>query len=106
MKLISAQALKEKLDRGDNFKLVMTMGEAAYRKAHIPHSLWSTVQDVASIVNPDEEIVLYCSNVHCPASIGAYHLLAKHGYTNVSRFAGGLAEWEDNGFSLVKEEYF
>ncbi|MCA9917056.1 MAG: rhodanese-like domain-containing protein [Anaerolineales bacterium] len=106
MKLISAQALKEKLDRGDNFKLVMTMGEAAYRQAHIPHSLWATVQDVTRIVQPDDEIVLYCSNTHCPASIGAYHLLMKHGYTNVRRFAGGLAEWEENGFPLTKEIHF
>src|SRR5215217_3404098 len=39
MRLISAQALKEKLDRGDPLKLVNALGEWEYRAAHIPGSL-------------------------------------------------------------------
>ena len=101
MQTITSADLKEKLDRGDDFKLVMTMNEQAFRKAHIPGSIWSTIQDVTKVVNPEDEIVVYCSNFSCPASVGAYHLLLRSGYTRVRRFAGGLAEWEDAGFPLT-----
>ena len=46
MQTISSAELKEKLDRGDDFKLVMTMNEQAFHKAHIPGSLWATIQNV------------------------------------------------------------
>ena len=39
MRLISAQALKEKLDRGDPVKLVNALGDWEYRAAHVPGSL-------------------------------------------------------------------
>lgn len=39
MKLISREELKQKLDRGDDFKLVMALGEWAYLAKHIPGSL-------------------------------------------------------------------
>ncbi len=39
MRLISAQELKEKLDRGDPLKLVNALGEWEYRAQHIPGSL-------------------------------------------------------------------
>jgi hypothetical protein len=34
--LIDTQELKAKLDRGDGFKVVMTLGEWEYRTTHIP----------------------------------------------------------------------
>jgi hypothetical protein len=37
--LISCEELKEKLGRGDDFKLVMVSGEWEYRAKHIPGSL-------------------------------------------------------------------
>lgn len=100
MKTISAQELKEKLDRGDDFKLIMTMGEEAFKAMHIPGSISSTIHEVITIVQPNEEIVVYCSNLHCPASIAAYHLLVQNGYTNVRRFAGGLDDWQETGYPL------
>ncbi len=36
MDVISREDLKEKLDRGDDFKLIMALGELAYRAKHIP----------------------------------------------------------------------
>ena len=36
---ISRDELKAKLDRGDDFKLVMTLHEWAFKAAHIPGSL-------------------------------------------------------------------
>jgi rhodanese-related sulfurtransferase len=48
----------------------------------------------------DDDIVVYCSNPACLASLAAYHRLLEHGYTNVRRYAGGLVDWEDAGLPL------
>ena len=39
MQLISREELKQKLERGDRFKLVMALGDWQYRAKHIPGSL-------------------------------------------------------------------
>lgn len=101
MRLIERQELKEKLDRGDDFKLVMTLGEWAFEAQHIPgsiniHSAKSLVQQLAV----DDEIVVYCSNVDCIASQVAYHRLTSDGYTNVRRYAGGIEDWAAAGYEL------
>ncbi len=47
MNVISREELKVKLDRGDDVKLVMTLGEWAYRAKHIPGSLHFTTPEEA-----------------------------------------------------------
>jgi rhodanese-related sulfurtransferase len=51
----------------------------------------------------DDDIVVYCSNPECLASLAAYHRLVGHGYTKVRRYAGGLVDWEDAGLPLEGE---
>ena len=63
MRLISAQALKEKLDRGDPLKLVNALGDWEYRAQHIPGSLhFSTPEETLRALGRDDEIVVHCSN--------------------------------------------
>ena len=100
MNQITREELKEKLDRGDNFKLVMTLNEWAFQAAHIPGSINVVTLDQArALLQPDDEIVVYCSGASCPASRVAYHFLVNHGYANVRRYAGGLADWVAAGLS-------
>jgi rhodanese-related sulfurtransferase len=104
MNTISREELKDKLERGDDFKLVMTLGELAYLGKHIPGSLNLYDKDeLLKGLDPEDEIVVYCSDEMCPASTMAYHFLHGQGYRNVKRFSGGLAEWEDAGFPLEGE---
>jgi 3-mercaptopyruvate sulfurtransferase SseA len=101
MRLISAQALKEKLDRGDPLKLVNALGDWEYRAAHIPGSLhFSTHQEALRALGRDDEIVVHCSNPSCMASVALYQLLERNGYQNLRRFAGGLQEWQEAGYPL------
>ena len=101
MDLIGTEELKEKLDRGDDFKLVMVLGEWEYRAKHIPGSLRvSTVEEGAEALDPDDEIVLYDSGPYCVASRMAYRILKENGYQHVRRYAGGLEEWESAGHPL------
>jgi rhodanese-related sulfurtransferase len=98
MRLISAQELKEKLDRGDPLKLVNALGDWEYRAAHIPGSLhFSTPDETLRGLGRDDEIVVHCSNPSCMASVALYQLLERNGYRNVRRFAGGLQEWQEAG---------
>jgi rhodanese-related sulfurtransferase len=101
MNLMSREELKEKLDRGDDFKLVMVLGESAYRAKHIPGSLHvNTPEEGLRVLERDEEIVVYCSGDSCIASRAAYSMLTAEGYSNVRRYAGGLFEWEQAGYPL------
>lgn len=102
MNLISREELRRKLDRGDEFKLVMTLSAFAYRSKHIPRSLYfETVDEAVAALDRDEEIVVYCADVYCAASIYAYRFLEREGFTRVRRYAGGVADWEEAGYPLV-----
>ena len=57
---IDRDELRGKLDRGDDFKLVMVLGEWGFRAKHIPGSLnLSSPDQVSEILDPDDEIVVY-----------------------------------------------
>ena len=102
--LIGREELKEKLDRGDDFKLVMVLGEWEYRAKHIPGSLRvSTPEEGLQALDPEEEIVLYDSGPSCAASRMACRFMKAHGYGRVRRYAAGLQEWESAGYPLVGE---
>jgi rhodanese-related sulfurtransferase len=104
MELISRDELKEKLNRGDEFKLVMALGELAYRAKHIPGSLHTSTPDaLLDMVAVDDDIVVYCSNPNCIASQAVYMYLIGKGYKHVRRYAGGLEEWEASGLPLEGE---
>ena len=104
MNVISREELKAKLDRGDNFKLVMTLNEWAFNAKHIPGSISiSRMEDAARLLDPEEEIVVYCSDPACIASQAAYQYLVKRGFKNVRRYSGGLAEWDAAGYPLEGE---
>jgi rhodanese-related sulfurtransferase len=104
MNLISREELKEKLDRGDDFKLVMALSDWAFQTKHIPGSInVSRPDQVQDNLDLNEEIVVYCANPVCTASVMAYHTLTSHGYKNVRRYAGGLEDWETAGYPLEGE---
>jgi rhodanese-related sulfurtransferase len=107
MKGISRRELKEKLDGRGDLKLVFVLGEWQYQAMHIPGSLhvpnllglYQSDEALAGL-DRDDEIVVYCSNDICPASISAYYLLVQRGFKNVRRYAGGLLDWQEAGYPL------
>jgi rhodanese-related sulfurtransferase len=104
METISREELKAKIDRGDDFKLVMTLAEWAFQMSHIPGSLNITSMPVAQeLLDKGDEIVVYCSDEQCLASRAAYMYLTGNGYKNVRRYSGGLSDWEAAGYSLKGE---
>jgi len=64
---IDRNELKAKNDRGEHFKLVETLPELAFVKAHLPHAIHlppDRLRELAPKVLPDKEaeIVVYCAS--------------------------------------------
>jgi rhodanese-related sulfurtransferase len=98
---IGREELQAKLARGEPFKLVMAMGAFAFQAKHIPGSLhFDTSDQMFAALALDDDIVVYCSNVACHASVSLYSVLHARGYNRVRRYGGGLLDWEDAGLPL------
>ncbi len=101
MEYISRNELKEKLDCGDDLKLVMVLEDWHFRAMHIPGSIHVPAAKIDHFdLNPDDEIVVYCAMEACPASMIAYKRLKSRGYQRVRRYAGGIFDWEQAGFPV------
>lgn len=98
---ISTQELHDKLERQDDFKLVMTFHPRAFQTKHIPGSInVFSQEDAVKLLDPSDEIVLYCVNEACQASVLAYRNLVNAGFKNLYRYGGGLEAWEAAGYSF------
>jgi hypothetical protein len=64
VKTLTREELKAKMDRGDDFVLLETLGEASYRRGHLPGAIRLQDTGAAAEVVPDQEafVVAYCSN--------------------------------------------
>ena len=101
VRTIARDELSQKLARGEPVKLVMALNAWAFRAKHIPGSLHFDAEEaVLANLRKDDEVIVYCSNVACHASIALYHALVDHGFTNVRRYEGGIADWEAAGLPL------
>ncbi len=102
MKTIDFNALLEKMN-GDqeSFILLNALEPSFIRRFQIPNSLNITrKEDILQSLGKDDEIVVYCSDTVCSESFNLYHKLEHLGYNNISRYAGGLREWDNNGQEL------
>jgi rhodanese-related sulfurtransferase len=84
--------------------MVMVLGDWQFRAMHIPGSLNISAPEIAhELLHLDDEIVVYCSNPACAASVIAFNQLTAHGYKNVRRYAGGISDWEESGYPVEGE---
>ena len=101
VRTIGRDELRAKLERGDEIRLVMALNDWAFRAKHIPGSEhFDSPDETFDALSLDDEIVVYCSNVDCLASVALYYSLLDRGYWNVRRYAGGLMDWEAAGLPL------
>ncbi len=104
IKTIDREDLRAKLDRGDDFSLIMIHTRIAFETAHIPGSEHFNPHErhIADLPqDKDRDVVVYCTDVACVASQMAYHAMVAEGYTNVRRYAGGLSDWDEAGYELA-----
>jgi rhodanese-related sulfurtransferase len=98
---LDREQLKAKLAGKDPFKLVMVSSDWAFRAKHLPGSIhFKSPDEMFGALGQGEEIVVYCSNVDCHASLATIQKLRAHGYRNVRHYPGGLIDWEAAGLPL------
>jgi rhodanese-related sulfurtransferase len=102
MNIINREELKQKLDQRDHFTLVNCLDEWMFREKRIPGSI-RFEKAFFQTLNPKGEIIVYCSNPGCTASVMVYHQFVEHGFQNVWHYPGGIADWEDGGFPMEGE---
>lgn len=51
-------------------------------------------------LDPDAEIVVYCSGHDCPQSAAAAEKLTELGFRNVREYGGGLGDWKEAGLPV------
>ncbi len=102
---VSAKELKKKIDNNEDFILVDFLGRKSYEARHIPGAINIPVNEIKGKTEeklPDKsaEIIVYCSSKHCKASDKAYKKLKNMDYKNINYYAGGLAEWQNEGYEF------
>lgn len=105
MKTITVKELKEKIDSGEDFKLVDVLGTQSFKWKHIPTSKDIDVDELEErapkeLPDKNEEIIIYCASKTCQASPNAAKKLKEMGYTNIIHFNAGLAGWKDAGYTF------
>ncbi len=101
----TVDAIKSRLDRGDNFTLVDVREESEYAKDHLPGAIHLgkgiIERDIeARVPELTAEVVLYCGGGFRSAL--AADNLQKMGYTNVISMDGGIRDWREKGYPLTK----
>lgn len=98
---VDRQDLVEKIESGDPIRLVMALNEWAFRAKHIPGSEhFNTPEELFAGVDPDEQIIVYCTSEKCHSSLALYEALIDGGYRDVRRYSGGLTDWDAAGLPL------
>ena len=108
MKTIDYNSFIEKINAKQfPIKLLNALEPSAIRKYQIPNSL-NILQreEIEQKLSKDEEIIVYCTDTACNESTNLYYLLEHLGYSNVTRFSGGLREWFNQGQALEEIHTF
>ena len=98
--------VKMRMDRGERFLLVDVREDSEYAKDHLPgavHMGKGVIERDIEMSVPDlnTEMILYCGGGFRSAL--AADNLQKMGYTNVISMDGGIRQWREKGYPLVKD---
>ncbi len=106
IKTIIAEKLKEKIENKEDFRLIEVLLPRLFEEWHIPGAINIPADDMKEfapgILKKDEEIIVYCLDFECGASIRAANALLELGYKNIIDFAGGKKDWMDKGYPIEK----
>ena len=101
VKELSVQQVREKLEKGESFRLLDVREGEEYARGHLPRaeSLCKGIieRDIEKLVpDPATPLVLYCGGGFRSALAG--ESLQRMGYSNVSSMWGGWSAWKESGF--------
>jgi len=98
--------VKKQMDRGEKFLLIDVREESEFAKDHLPGAIHLgkgiIERDIeARVPELNTPMILYCGGGFRSAL--AADNLQKMGYTNVISMDGGIREWREKNYPLVKE---
>ncbi len=105
---VTVQQGKEMIDRGEVFILDVRTQEE-YDAGHIRNSIRIPLQDIKIQTELDNElkkipgdrkILVYCRTGHRSAL--ASEILAKNGFVQIYNMNGGIVDWTNAGYEVVK----
>lgn len=101
---LTADEVKARLDRGEQFILIDVREESEWAKDHLPGAIHLSKgiieRDIEQrIPDTSAEIVLYCGGGFRSAL--AADNLQKMGYSNVISMDGGIRVWREKGYPLT-----
>jgi rhodanese-related sulfurtransferase len=102
---ITREDLRQKIESGDDFVLVDALAPMSYAASHLPGAVnmppeWVDERAARLIPERTSEIVVYCSDSACDASVTVAGRLIELGYRNVLHYAEGKRDWMDAGLPL------
>jgi len=106
-KEVSTEDLKQWIDEKKDFVLLDVLVQDSYEARHVPTAKSAPVSEAdfldkvaESVSGKEDTVVVYCSSSTCGASPQAAAKLVEAGYTNVYDYEGGLADWQNAGYSF------
>ena len=98
--------VKKRMDQGEKFILIDVREESEFAKDHLPGSIHLgkgvIERDIeARVPDLNADMILYCGGGFRSAL--AADNLQKMGYKNVISMDGGIRDWREKGYPLVKD---
>lgn len=101
--IVSTEEFKNIL-KTNHTQVVDLRGASEYKAGHIKGTenvFIGSLEENLDKIKKDQQVVIHCQSGD-RATIG-YSILAKHGFTNVKNYSGGMNEWNQSGNEVVKE---
>ena len=99
LQVVDLATVTKMVSRGSGF-ILDARSFASYGEGHLPgafslpaSSAEQSFPEIEPMLAPDTEILVYCSGEQCEDSMDLGTFLLQQGFTNVSVFVGGYAEW-------------
>lgn len=102
---IDRAALWATIQLGDTLVLVDALAPLSYAAAHLPGAINIQPERVDALARRripdlDTDVVVYCADADCDASVEVAERLVELGYRNVRHYSGGKADWRAAGLPM------
>ncbi|HEX6227019.1 MAG TPA: rhodanese-like domain-containing protein, partial [Chryseolinea sp.] len=99
--IVSMEQLKSILET-NHTQVLDLRGASEYKAGHIKGTanlFVGTLEKNLDKINKDQPVVIHCQSGD-RATIG-YSILAKHGFSNIKNYSGGMSEWASSGNEVL-----
>ncbi len=103
VKTLTREEVQSRIDEKKPINLIEASNKEDFDKAHLPGAFRMTADEAKAgaqhrLQDKNAEVIAYCGGNGCDASTKLATELESQGYSNVSVFKGGKAEWNEAGF--------